>query len=71
MPEAVGMLLEYLQRDPGLYRVSATCHVDNTRSARVLERSGLVYEGRLARYVMLPNISTEPQDVLQFAKAVR
>ena len=71
MPEAVGMLLEHLQRDPGLYRVSATCHVDNTRSARVLERSGLSFEGRLARYVILPNISAEPQDVLLFAKAVR
>ena len=71
MPEAVGLLLEHLQRDPGLYRVSATCHVDNTRSARVLERSGLSFEGRLARYVILPNISAEPQDVLLFAKAVR
>ena len=38
---------------------------------RVLERSGLVYEGRLARYAMFPNISTEPQDVLQYAKALR
>ena len=71
MPEAVGLLLEHLQRDPGLYRVSATCHVDNTRSARVLERSGLSFEGRLARYVILPNISAEPQDVLLYAKAVR
>ncbi len=71
MPEAVRTLLEHLQRDPGLYRVSATCHVDNTRSARVLERIGLTFEGRLARYVILPNISPEPQDVLLFAKAVR
>ena len=71
MPEAVGTLLEWLNRDPAIYRVSATCHVDNTRSTRVLERSGLVYEGRLARYAMFPNISTEPQDVLQYAKALR
>ena len=71
MPEAVGALLDELQRDPTLYRVSATCHVDNTRSAHVLERCGLALEGRLARYCVLPNISPEPQDVLLFAIALR
>ena len=54
-----------------MYRISAICHVDNIRSARVLERAGLSFEGRLVRHTVFPNISTEPQDVLQFAKAVR
>jgi RimJ/RimL family protein N-acetyltransferase len=54
-----------------VYRVTAHCHVDNTGSAAVLERSGLAFEGRMVRYAVLPNISTEPQDCLLFGKALR
>lgn len=71
MSEAVQLLLDIAQRDPSVYRVTAHCHVDNTASARLLERSGLTLEGRLARYAVLPNISAEPQDCLLFGKALR
>ena len=72
MPEVVQLLLAEMEGDPSVYRISAICHVDNTRSARVLERAGLSFEGRLVRHTVFPNISaSEPQDVLQFAKAVR
>jgi RimJ/RimL family protein N-acetyltransferase len=71
MSEAVQLLLDKAKRDPTVYRVTAHCHVDNTASAALLERSGLVFEGRLARYAVLPNISVEPQDCLLFGKALR
>jgi [ribosomal protein S5]-alanine N-acetyltransferase len=71
MSEVLPLLLDEAQRDPAVYRVSAHCHVDNTGSVRVLERSGLTLEGRLVRYAVFPNISTEPQDCLLFAKALR
>jgi RimJ/RimL family protein N-acetyltransferase len=71
MSEAVALLLDKAQRDPTVYRVTAHCHVDNIASARLLERSGLTFEGRLARYAILPNISVEPQDCLLFGKALR
>jgi [ribosomal protein S5]-alanine N-acetyltransferase len=71
MSEAVQLLIDKAQRDPTVYRVTAHCHVDNTGSAAVLERSGLTLEGRLARYAVLPNISDEPQDCLLFGKALR
>jgi [ribosomal protein S5]-alanine N-acetyltransferase len=71
MFEAVRVVLGSLARDPALYRVSAACHVDNTRSARLLQRAGLALEGRLARYAVFPNLSPEPQDGLLFAKAMR
>ena len=71
MAEVVQLLLAEMESDPKVYRISAICHVDNTRSARVLKRAGLSLEGRLVRHTVFPNISTEPQDVLQFAKAVR
>jgi RimJ/RimL family protein N-acetyltransferase len=71
MAEVVQLLLAEMESDPRIYRISAICHVDNIRSARVLQRAGLSLEGRLVRHTVFPNISTEPQDVLQFAKAVR
>src|SRR5258705_10023419 len=71
MSEAVQLLLDKAQRDRTVYRVTAHCHVDNIASARLLERSGLTLQGRLARYAVLPNISLEPQDRLLFGKALR
>lgn len=71
MSEAVSVLLDWLRIDPALFRVWATCHVDNAASAAVLRRSGLTLEGRLARYAVLPNVGAEPQDALMFGKAVR
>ena len=71
MSEAVRLLLDKARRDPTVYRVTAHCHVDNIASARLLEHSGLTFEGRLARYAILPNISVEPQDCLLFGKALR
>jgi RimJ/RimL family protein N-acetyltransferase len=71
MSEVLPLLLDEMQRDPAVFRVYAYCHVDNTRSARLLERGGLTPEGRLARFGMFPNLSSEPQDCLLFGKAVK
>ena len=71
MAEVAQLLLAEMESDQKVYRISAICHVDNTRSARVLERAGLSFERRLVRHTVFPNLSAEPQDVLQFAKAVR
>jgi [ribosomal protein S5]-alanine N-acetyltransferase len=71
MSEVLPLLVDEAQRDPSVYRAYAYCHVDNAGSARVLERSGLLFEGRLARHGMFPNVSTERQDCLLFAKALR
>jgi ribosomal-protein-alanine N-acetyltransferase len=71
MTEVLPLLLDKARQDPSAYRVTAHCHIDNTGSAAVLERSGLTLEGRLARYAVLPNLSDEPQDCLLFGKAIR
>ena len=71
MPEAVGLILQRLQADPQVYRLTATCHVENTRSARVLEKCGLSLEGRLVRHTVFPNLGPEPQDCLLYARAMR
>ncbi len=69
--EALDMLLTALSADPHVYRVWATCSVDNTGSARVLQRAGFTLEGRLARQAVYPNLGPEPQDSLLYAKALR
>jgi [ribosomal protein S5]-alanine N-acetyltransferase len=71
MPEVARLLIGEIETDPTVYRISAICHVGNARSARVLEKAGLSLEGRLVRHTVFPNLSPEPQDVLQYAKAVK
>ncbi|MGO9927738.1 MAG: GNAT family N-acetyltransferase [Mycobacterium sp.] len=71
MPEVLDLLLTALESDLGVYRVWATCHVDNERSVRVLQRAGFDLEGRLARHAVYPTIGPEPQDSLLYAKALR
>ncbi len=44
------------------------CAVDNAASATVLEKSDLVREGRLRRYIVHPNVSDEPRDVYLYAR---
>ena len=69
--EALAMLMSTLSADLDVYRVWGTCHVDNERSVRLLERAGFAFEGRMARHGLYPNLSTEPCDSLLYAKALR
>ena len=71
MSEVLDMLVADLAADPQLYRVWATCHVDNAKAVRTLERSGFAVEGRLARHLVYPALSSEPLDSLLFAKILR
>jgi [ribosomal protein S5]-alanine N-acetyltransferase len=70
MPEAARAVTDWLIRQPDIYRVFATCDVDNPASAKVMEKAGMKYEGLLGRYMIHPNISDEPRDCLVYA-AVR
>jgi ribosomal-protein-alanine N-acetyltransferase len=71
MSEAVAMLMTALDADRDVYRVWATCNVDNDRSARLLERAGFVLEGRLARHAVYPTMGPEPRDSLLYARVLR
>jgi RimJ/RimL family protein N-acetyltransferase len=66
--EAVRAVIDHALALPHIFRVWAVCDVDNHASARVMEKAGMVREGRLARYIMHPNISDEPRDVFLYAK---
>jgi RimJ/RimL family protein N-acetyltransferase len=62
MPEAIKAIVNISLASPSIYRVQATCDVENKASARALEKSGFVREGLLRRYTVHPNISAEPRD---------
>ncbi|MGO4391157.1 GNAT family N-acetyltransferase [Variovorax sp. M-6] len=67
MVEAIQAFTAIALRLPRIFRVEATCDVDNRPSARALEKSGFLLEGRLARHTVHPNISAEPRDCFIYA----
>ena len=67
MPEAIAALAGITLRMPAIYRMEATCDVENKASARALEKAGFSREGLLRRYMIHPNISPEPRDSFLYA----
>ena len=45
MPEAIAAIVKLTLAHPAIYRMSATCDVENKVSARALEKSGFSREG--------------------------
>ncbi len=67
MPEALLAVCEGAFSDQRIARVQAHCDEENTRSARVMEKVGMRYEGRLRQYGHAPNRSDTPRDCLMYA----
>jgi [ribosomal protein S5]-alanine N-acetyltransferase len=67
MAEAIQAFTDYALSLTEVFRVEATCDVDNRPSARALEKSGFLLEGRLARHTVHPNICAEPRDCFVYA----
>ena len=67
MPEAIAAVVKIALNPPTIYRMEATCDVDNKASIRALEKSGFSREGLLRRCTIHPNISSEPRDSLLYA----
>jgi ribosomal-protein-alanine N-acetyltransferase len=67
--EAARAVFAAIREIDGIYRVWAVCDIDNTASARVLEKIGLRYEARLMRWSECPNHERDrrPRDVLVYA----
>jgi RimJ/RimL family protein N-acetyltransferase len=61
-------IVEWALSEPSIWRVWATCDIDNSASSRVLEKSGLAREGILRRSIVRPNISGEPRDAYLYSK---
>jgi len=67
MTEALTEIVRWALAQPSIFRISAVCDVENVGSARVMEKSGLVREGLLRRYLVHPGISGEPRDCFSYA----
>jgi RimJ/RimL family protein N-acetyltransferase len=68
MTEAAKRVVHWAFAQPQIFRVWAICDVENSASARVMEKLGMVREGVLRRWMRHPNISPEPRDCLCYAK---
>ena len=68
MPEALRAVTEWWLSQPGVFRVWATCDIENPASARVLEKSGFTLEGTLRRWQAHVNLDAEPRDALCYSR---
>ena len=68
MVDAARVVVDAAFLDPALLRVWAVSDVDNRASARVLEKLGVVREGLIRSWLLHPNVSPVPRDVLVFAQ---
>lgn len=66
--EALTYLVDWALAQPDVYRAWAYCDVENPASARVMEKAGLVREGILRRWHVVPTLGPEPRDCLVYAK---
>lgn len=66
--EASRAIVQWIFSVPAVWRLSATCDVENVASARVLEKAGLTREGILRRAIVRPNLSSEPRDAFVYSK---
>lgn len=65
---ALSALVDLALSRPQIWRAWAFCDAENTASARVMEKAGMQFEGRLRRWHVAPNVSDEPRDCLAYAK---
>lgn len=68
--EALAGVADFAFTLPGVYRLQATCHVENGASARIMEKVGMRREGRLQRFAVFPMLGPEPQDAYLYAVTV-
>ena len=66
-PEALGALVQWALAQPAIHRVWAVCDIDNPKSARVMEKVGMIREGILRRWVFHPQAGSEPRDCLCYS----
>jgi len=67
MTEAAQAVVDWAIAQPEVFRVWAVCDVENPGSARVMEKVGMEFEGRLRRWMRRPS-KDEPVDCLCYAK---
>lgn len=67
MPEAVLNLTTWSLSQGQFFRVQDFCDVDNGPSQRTLEKAGFTQEGRHERFIVHPNLSSDPRPCYMYA----
>jgi RimJ/RimL family protein N-acetyltransferase len=66
--EAAEAVLEWAATLEGVFRIWATCDIENAASVRVLEKIGMSREGVLRRWAIRPNLAPgAPRDALVYS----
>jgi ribosomal-protein-alanine N-acetyltransferase len=66
--EAASTVVDWAISQPTIFRVWSTCHPENIRSARVLQKSGLRLEGRFENWGAWPNLDEPAGAGLVYAR---
>lgn len=66
--EVMTWLVDHALSHPEIFRAEAFCDVNNSASARVMEKAGMTREGILRSYFRHPNISDNPRDCFIYSK---
>jgi RimJ/RimL family protein N-acetyltransferase len=66
--EIIRRLCDWSLSEPEIFRVYALCDAENHASIRAMEKAGLAREGILQRWVVHPNLGSEPRDVISYSK---
>jgi len=59
MTEAIAEAASWALSNRSIWRIGATCDVDNKASAGVMEKAGFEREGLLRRWMIHPNVSDQ------------
>ena len=62
-------VVDWWLKQDDVFRVWATCDVDNPASARVLEKAGFEFEGILRKWDEHPNVAPGRRDALCYSRA--
>jgi RimJ/RimL family protein N-acetyltransferase len=66
-PESIRIIIDWALAQSDIYRIWAVCDAENLASKRVLEKSGMEYEGTLRNWLRLPNFGEKPRDCLCYS----
>ena len=67
MTEALTRVAGWAMQQKGIRHISTVCDVENPASAHVMERARLEREGVLRRWIIHPNVGSEPHDCFSYA----
>ena len=67
MTEAARPLADMIIKREDIFRIEAVHDVDNPASGRVMQKTGMQFEGVVRKYSLHPNVSPVPRDCCMYS----